>query len=181
MINEEHRSHPERPGLPLDQLRPHAERTFNGREMFEELLADLEQNGFKRHQTYIANRNHQLALPAHLRDAGKRIRAALQSTDPPARKTLIESPTGRSALQFLVDTGEVIDICPELAMGAPEFNRLRLIVKQHLRKHTQATASDLRKTMNVSRRILIPVLEKLDRDGLTARHGDVRVLRREED
>ena len=66
-------------------------------------------------------------------------------------------------------------------MGTPEFNRLRLIVKQHLRKHTQATASDLRKTMNVSRRILIPVLEKLDRDGLTARRGDVRVLRREED
>ena len=66
-------------------------------------------------------------------------------------------------------------------MGAPEFNRLRLIVKQHLRKHTQATASDLRKAMNVSRRILIPVLEKLDRDGLTARRGDVRVLRREED
>ena len=56
-----------------------------------------------------------------------------------------------------------------------------LIVKQYLRKHTQATASDLRKAMNVSRRILIPVLEKLDRDGLTARRGDVRVLRREED
>ena len=35
--------------------------------------------------------------------------------------------------------------------------------------------------MNVSRRILIPVLEKLDRDGLTARRGDVRVLRRDED
>ena len=56
-----------------------------------------------------------------------------------------------------------------------------LIVKQYLRKNTQATASDLRKAMNVSRRILIPVLEKLDRDGLTARRGDVRVLRRDED
>jgi len=181
LIDEEHRSHPERPGLPLDQLRPHAERAFNGREVFEELLADLEQNGFKRHQTHIAKRTHRPALPAHLRNAGERIRAALQSTDPPARKTLTESPTGRSALQFLIDTGEVIDISSELAMGAPEFNRLRLIVKQHLRKHTQATASDLRKAMSVSRRILIPLLEKLDRDGLTARRGDVRVLRREED
>ena len=181
MIAEEHRSHPERPGLPLDQLRPPAERAFNGREVFEELLADLEQNGFKRHQTHISKRTHRPALPAHLRNAGERIRAALQSTDPPARKTLTESPTGRSAMQFLIDTGEVIDISPELAMGAPEFNRLRLIVKQHLRKHTQATASDLRKAMNVSRRILIPVLEKLDRDGLTARRGDVRVLRRVED
>jgi DNA-binding HxlR family transcriptional regulator len=103
------------------------------------------------------------------------------STDPPARKTLTESPTGRSALQFLIDTGEVADVSTELAMGTAEFNRLRLIVKQHLRKHSQATASDLRKAMNVTRRILIPVLEKLDRDGLTARRGEVRVLRREED
>ena len=181
LIDEEHRQHPERPGLPLDQLRAHAEHAFNGREMFEELLTDLEQNGFKRHQTHIANRNHQPTLPEHLRDAGERIRAALRSTDPPARKTLSESPTDRSALQFLIDTGEIIDIGPELAMGAPEFNRLRLIVKQYLRKNTQATASDLRKAMNVSRRILIPVLEKLDRDGLTARRGDVRVLRRDED
>ena len=47
LIDEEHRQHPERPGLPLDQLRPHAEHAFNGREMFEELLTDLEQNGFK--------------------------------------------------------------------------------------------------------------------------------------
>ena len=181
LINTEHREHPERPGLPLDKLRPHADRAFDGKEVFDDLLKDLEANGFQRHQTHIANRNHRPALPAHLRDAGERIRAAVASTDPPARKTLTESPTGRSALQFLIDTGEVADVSTELAMGTAEFNRLRLIVKQHVRKHSQATASDLRKAMNVTRRILIPVLEKLDRDGLTARRGDVRVLRREED
>ena len=180
-IDAEHRNHPERPGLPLDQLRPHAESTFAGHDIFEELLQDLESQGFQRHQTHIANRNHRPALPAHLRDVGEKIRAAVNSIDPPARITLAESPTGRAALQFLIDTGEVIDVSPELVMGTPDFNRLRLIVKQHLRKNTQATASDLRKALNVSRRILIPVLEKLDRDGLTARRGDVRVLRREED
>lgn len=181
LIDAEHRNHPERPGLPLDQLRPHAERAFAGHDIFEELLKDLESHGFHRHQTHIANRNHRPALPAHLRDAGEQIRAAVNSIDPTARKTLAESPTGRAALQFLIDTGEVVDVSPELVMGTPDFNRLRLIVKQHLRKNTQATASDLRKAMNVTRRILIPVLEKLDRDGLTARRGDVRVLRREED
>ena len=34
--------------------------------------------------------------------------------------------------------------------------------------------------METTRRILIPVLEKMDRDGLTARRGDVRVLRKED-
>ena len=69
---------------------------------------------------------------------------------------------------------------PELVMSAAQYNRLKLVVKQHLRKHGQATASELRKAMETTRRILIPVLEKMDRDGLTARRGDVRVLRKDD-
>ena len=179
-IYKEHEEHPERPGLSLEQLRPLAEDAFGDHPIFEELIRDLEANGFKRHQTHIGSGNHKPALPAHLRDSGERIRKALQGEDPPARKNFDGSPTGRSALQFLIDTGEVIDVGPELAMGAAQYNRLKLVVKQHLRKHGQATASELRKAMETTRRILIPVLEKMDRDGLTARRGDVRVLRKED-
>ena len=179
-ITKEHEEHPERPGLALEQLRSLAEDAFGEHPIFEELIRDLEANGFKRHQTHIGSGNHKPALPAHLRDSGERIRKALQGDDPPARKNFDGSPTGRSALQFLIDTGEVIDVGPELAMGAAQYNRLKLVVKQHLRKHGQATASELRKAMETTRRILIPVLEKMDRDGLTARRGDVRVLRKED-
>jgi len=46
-----------------------------------------------------------------------------------------------------------------------------------LRKHGQATASELRMVIDSTRRILIPLLEKMDRDGVTVRRGNVRVLR----
>ena len=177
-INKEHQEHPERIGLALEQLRPLVGSVFGKQFLFEELIADLEANGFKRHQTHIANRKHKPALPAHLRDSGERIQKALQGEDPPARKKFDTSPTVRAALQFLLDTGEVIDVGPELVLSANQYNRLKLVVKQHLRKHGQATASELRKAMETTRRILIPVLEKMDRDGLTARRGDVRVLRK---
>jgi len=179
-INKEHEEHPERPGLGLEQLRPLAEAAFGEHNIFEELIRDLESNGFKRRQTHIASGKHKPTLPAHLRDSGERIRKALQGDDPPARKNFDGSPTGRSALQFLIDTGEIIDVGPELVMEAAQYNRLKLVVKQHLRKHGQATASELRKAMETTRRILIPVLEKMDRDGLTARRGDVRILRKED-
>jgi selenocysteine-specific elongation factor len=52
-----------------------------------------------------------------------------------------------------------------------------MLLKKHLRAHSQATASELRKALGTTRRILIPLLEKLDRDGVTRRQGDVRVLR----
>jgi hypothetical protein len=55
---------------------------------------------------------------------------------------------------------------------------IKLVVRQYLRKNGEATASELRKALKTTRRILIPLLEKLDRDGVTARRGDVRVLRK---
>ena len=101
----------------------------------------------------------------------------MQMPDPPARKYITENSTGRQALQFLIDAGEVVDVSPDLVLGAAQFNRCRLLVKQHLRKHGQATASELRTATDTTRRIVIPLLEKMDRDGVTVRRGNVRVLR----
>ena len=36
--------------------------------------------------------------------------------------------------------------------------------------------SQIRQELGSSRRIVVPLLEKFDRDGLTQRHGDARVL-----
>ena len=146
--------------------------------IFNELISELCRNGFKKQQNHIARVGHKPALPPHLREVGERVRHALQTADPPARKTFIDSPTSRAALQFLIDTGEVIDVSPEVVLSAVQFNRFKLVVRQHLRKNGEATASDLRKALETTRRILIPLLEKLDRDGVTARRGDVRVLRK---
>ena len=45
-----------------------------------------------------------------------------------------------------------------------------------LRVHGKATVSELKKVMNISRKVAVPVLEKMDRDGITTRQGDYRVL-----
>jgi len=38
--------------------------------------------------------------------------------------------------------------------------------------------SDLRQALATSRRIMLPILERLDRDGVTLRQGDKRILKR---
>ena len=112
-------------------------------------------------------------------DRGEHIRQALAGTDPPARKLLAGTSEGAQALRFLIEAGEVMEVSPELAIGAAQFNRFRMLLKNHLRTHTQGTASELRQALGTTRRILIPLLEKMDRDGITRRQGDVRVLRDE--
>ena len=176
-VDVEHARHPELQGLSLEKLRPLMEQAFPGHDVFPELTLDLCRNGFHRRQNHIARNGHKPALPAHLRDVGEMIRQAMQMSDPPARKYITENSTGRQALQFLIDAGEAIDVSPDLVLGAAQFYRCRLLVKQHLRKHGQATASELRMATDTTRRIMIPLLEKMDRDGVTVRRGNVRVLR----
>ena len=176
-VEAEHARRPELPGLSLDQLHPVMAQGFPGHDVFPELIADLCRNGFIRRQNHIASNSHKPALPPHLRDVGEKLRRTMQIPDPPARKYITENSTGRQALQFLIDAGEAIDVSPDLVLGAAQFYRCRLLVKQHLRKHGQATASELRTATDTTRRIMIPLLEKMDRDGVTVRRGNVRVLR----
>jgi len=176
-VDAEHVRRPELPGLSLEQLYPVMEEAFSGHDPFPELIADLCRNGFNRRQNYVARNGHKPDLPMDLRDAGEKIRQELQMPDPPARKQFTGNSTGRQALQFLIDAGEVVDVSPDLVLGAVQFHRYRLLVKQHLRVHGQATASELRMAMDSTRRIVIPLLEKMDRDGVTVRRGNVRVLR----
>jgi selenocysteine-specific elongation factor len=178
-VNAEHRAHPERAGLTMELLRPLAQKAFPSGDVFAELLKDLCQNGFKRQAKYITSLSHKPALPPNLRAAGEHIRQALAGTDPPARKLLAGTSEGAQALRFLIEAGEVMEVSPELAIGAAQFNRFRMLLKNHLRTHTQGTASELRQALGTTRRILIPLLEKMDRDGITRRQGDVRVLRDE--
>ena len=85
-------------------------------DLFPELIADLCRNGFNRRQNHIARNSHKPALPGHLRDAGEKIRQSLQMPDPPPRKYFTENSTGRQALQFLIDAGEVVDVSPDLVL-----------------------------------------------------------------
>jgi selenocysteine-specific elongation factor len=50
------------------------------------------------------------------------------------------------------------------------------ILSDILRKKRSATASELRQALNTSRRVIIPLLEKMDTKGITRRDGDKRML-----
>ncbi len=54
---------------------------------------------------------------------------------------------------------------------------MKTLVAQAVRARGPATVSELRQVLGTTRRVLVPLLERLDRDGLTLRQGDRRVLR----
>jgi selenocysteine-specific elongation factor len=57
------------------------------------------------------------------------------------------------------------------------FERMKSQVAEFISKNGPATVSQLRQALGSSRRVIVPLLERLDRDGVTTRVGDKRRLR----
>ena len=174
-----HRAHPEQPGLPLSDLRTALHDALPFPEVFAVLTAELTRSGFIQTGVAIRRAEHRPALPPHLELTGTRLRAALTAKplDPPSRKELAPDAASQQTLRFLIQAGEAVEVSEEVVLTAEAFTRAADLVKQHLTTRPRATTSELRQVLGSSRRIVIPLLERLDKLGITRRDGDVRVLR----
>jgi len=173
IIDAEHQTHPERPGVALDSLRVHIQKILP-EDVVEALLQEMCTDGFRREGTVMARASHALKLPAAMQAGVDKIRKALQAKpmEPPSRKEF-----DIKALRFMIDAGEAVEISAELVMDAEAFDNAVDQIRGRLQQGG-AKASELREALGTSRRVIIPLLEKLDRDRVTVRQGDLRVLRR---
>ena len=179
-VEAHHVAHPEQTGLPLNHLRS----TLAGQSAlpgtFEALLSDLRTAGFVQVGSSLKRANHLPALPADLQAEGTKLRAALKlkAFDPPSRKELAPNASSQQALRFLIQSGEAIELGGEVVLSAENYLKAAALVQEHLRQRSRATVSELRQIIGTSRRVVVPLLEKLDHEGITKREGDLRVLRR---
>ncbi len=179
-VDAAHRVHPEWVGLPLAELRTAlaAETSVPG--AFEALVSELDRSGFVVTGTAIRRAAHRPALPSRLQAAGDWLRQTLQAKplEPPSRKELTSDRASQEALKFLIATGEAVEVGSDQVLSAEAYARAVDAIRAHLRRHGQATMSDLRQVVGTTRRIIVPLCERLDREGITRREGDWRRLGR---
>jgi selenocysteine-specific elongation factor len=176
LIDNAHRKNPERAGFNLNELRTALRDVPTN--VLEALLSDLCATDFIQSGSVIARRSHQPALPAGLETTATGVRETLSKKpfDPPARRAIELDGCAQQVLRFLVDAGEVIEVGSDVVLLRDNFERMKSAVVDLISKHGAATVSDLRRALQTSRRIMVPFLEKLDRDGVTRRIGDKRTL-----
>ncbi len=176
---EAHRLHPERLGFSLTELRSALAGQVDEQHLFDLLVADVGRAELIRDSTTIRDRAHRPTLPPNLQAAGVRVRALLSAKplEPPARKEIADSAIAQQAVRFLVESGEAVNVSPELVLLSEALARAREVIRGHIARHGPATASDLRQALSTNRRVIIPLLEYFDREGLTIREGDRRRLR----
>jgi len=178
-IDANHRAHPEQSGLSLSDLRTILEAGLPFSDLFEFLVGDLCRSEFVKVGNTIRRVTHRRALPPPLLAAAAKLRTTLAAKpfDPPPLKQLAPDSVSQKALRFLIDTGEAVEINAEVVMAAGSLKRMTELICQCIRDNGPATVSKLRQEVGCSRRIIVPLLERLDRDGVTMRNGDARTLR----
>jgi selenocysteine-specific elongation factor len=180
-IDKHHGAHPEQIGVPLTDLRRILNVELPDGDLFDAFAGDLCAGDFVRVGTAIRRTMHRPALPVQLQECGAKLRSTLAAKpfDPPSRKELAPDPVSQQALRFLIATGEAVEINMEVLMTADSVRRATELIRQYLREHGPATVSELRQTLGSSRRVIVPLLERLDRDGVTVRQDDKRSLSRD--
>jgi selenocysteine-specific elongation factor len=176
LIDQAHKQNPERAGVDLNALR--SALRIQQPAIFEALLADLCDGDFIRKGSAVARISHRPTLPVGVQPIEKRIREALTEKpfDPPSRKTIESDPQAQQVVRFLIENGNMTELAPDVVLLRESFERMKSQVADFISKNGPATVSELRQSLGSSRRVMVPLLERLDRDGVTRRVADKRTL-----
>ena len=82
---------------------------------------------------------------------------------------------GLELLRYLVDSGRAVKVTSELLYPRALWDEVERRVRAHLGKHPALSMAEFKDLLQISRKYAVPILEHLDRTGLTRREGDLRV------
>jgi selenocysteine-specific elongation factor SelB len=184
LLQDFHKNHPLKPGLPLEEARQRL-----GRRVSEELFkyfinelktkGDIEVSGVVIHQT-----SHKVSLKAEQVKLKNEIEGALRThglTPPTVREFAAQvsiSPEEiKNLLGLLVTEEKLIKVKDDLYFLKEQIVELKQKLIFFLEKNKELTPGDFKEITGVTRKYAIPLLEYFDREKVTMRKGDVRLLR----
>lgn len=180
LLTEFHERRPDRVGLPLTKLRSAIVPLLPRPHLFDLLLPAWEEEAIVRSGPLVRHRDHQARLPAELVAVGECVRARLEADpcQPPNRGEVAPGADEEQVLRFLVETGTVVELNEKTVISRVGYESLRDAVVRYLQENERATASELRQAAGSNRRVFLPMLERLDNEGITVREDDHRRLRK---
>ena len=94
-----------------------------------------------------------------------------------AQRADLASQMAGKAATALVEGGRAYRVSPDLLFDAQAITAAKQAVAAHLQAGGAGTVAALRDVMGTTRKYAVPLLEKFDAEGFTARSGDERTLR----
>ena len=183
LMEEFHRANPLLPGIPREDLR--GKLRGLGRETFSVALSDLvAAKSAETSGDLVRLAGRTVALSPEESKAKEQIGHAFEVaglTAPGVEEVLaklaIEKPRARKILQILLREKALVKVTEELIVHPKAITKLRELLQSYRGEHGQRlTIVAFKELTGVTRKYAIPLLEYLDRERLTRRVGDERVI-----
>ncbi|MBJ6761317.1 selenocysteine-specific translation elongation factor [Myxococcaceae bacterium JPH2] len=180
-----HEREPLREGLSREELRQRLSLELDAR-IFQRVVQALVDAGTvvgEKDVVRLQGRGRTLTLG----DEAARVRLASELTGsglaPPtfnelALKLQLPSQRLRELLHVMVAEGGVVQVSDELCFSAASIAELRERLVAHLRENREISTQAFKELVGQSRKFVIPLSEYFDREKVTLRVGEKRVLRR---
>jgi selenocysteine-specific elongation factor len=184
LLTEHHRANPLDEGAPLDTVRRETVRALGGAGAPRDLtLADavldqlVTEGALARATTTVRLAEHHVRLEAREEDVAALVAAISGEHEavPPDVKALVARGFGRDVIEAASRAGIVVRIAADLVVTPAFVDRAVAFVQA--RADTGVTVSAVREALGTSRKFAVPLLEHLDRTGVTRRSGDLRFPR----
>ena len=176
-VAEHHEAHPLEPGAPVELLRPENRDALR---LFEHVLDGLVAAGvLRREGGRVAASSHVPTLTADQEARAGRLAARLLEAGLGAPQVSDLDPSAplhetQALLEYLVREGKAVRLSAALVLDREAMDSFVSRVKSELAGQSGLGPADFRPLADVSRRVLVPLLQHLDVLGVTARVGDLR-------
>ena len=173
-----HAREPLRAGMAREELR---NRAFPGwdSKWFTLAMSRAAADGIVREQGALAALpSHRVTLSPEQQEWARRIEDAFASSlmSPPERPDLMAGGAPQAVLDYLIDTGVVMRVGPELLFHRDAIARALEIARELGRDGRAFTAAEFRDSCGNTRKYAVALLEYMDSSRITRRIGDERVL-----
>lgn len=102
--------------------------------------------------------------------------------NPPTRKELMaEIPNSEAIIRFMCRHNMLVELPEGILFEREHYESINSQVISLLESNGSVTIQQVRNVFGFSRKYIVPILNKLDEEGITRRQGDVRVLARKHD
>ena len=171
-LDDYHRQYPLRQGAPKEELRSRLGMT---QQVFGYVLPRLQEDGVLVEEGPAVRRiEHDRQLSEEQQDEADRYLGLLRSSpySPPT-----DSPVDPEVLSLLVDQGRVVRVSESVVFDAGAYREMVEQIKGRIEERGEITVADVRDMFGASRKYSLALLDHMDKQRITRRVGDSRILK----
>jgi len=178
-LNQEYELYPLQTGFPLNKFQSYF--YYLKAEIFNYLIDSLintDKIGLKKGVLFLLSRKPKISSQQKVL-ISKILKILTDNpTNPPNEKTLISQIAGgKEIIDFLIQEGEIIKLSEGILLENKNYDIMKNKLIDFLKINGSISIAQVRELLGISRKYIIPLLNKMDEEKITQRRENVRILK----